>query len=168
MLRASRQLSSLSLHEVERAFSPGYAACIFDIEAPTCEPENAIVKSGKYSLKLTSSPTKGERTAEKRIRALIVPPIERLQGKELVFGIWIRTSQPEKVNVQIIDSWERYHGVNPRKRDEWELVTQRAVIPEDAKVVHFTVAVAHDGQSPTVCYADSPTLIIHEQLATAE
>ena len=137
------------------------------LEAPTCEPENGIVKSGKYSVKLTSSPTEGERSREKHMRALIVPPIERLRGKELVFGLWVHTSQPEKVKVQIIDSWQRYHGVNPRKRDEWELVTQRAVISEDAKVVCFTVAVAHDGQSPTVCYADSATLIIHEQLGTA-
>jgi hypothetical protein len=130
-------------------------------EAPKWERESKLVKFGKSSIKLTSSPADGGRT-QKHIITLTAPPIEELRGKEVSFGAWVHTAAPDRVTVQIIDSWKNYFGASPTKANEWQLVIRRAVIPGDAKQVSFAVTVSHDGKTPTVCHLDGAALVIHQ------
>jgi len=130
------------------------------LEAPRCDREDKRVKFGKFSLKLTSAP--GESNKSRRIRTLTAPPIEELRGKELSFGMWVYTSQPEKVKIQIIDSWKRYFDARPGKPNEWQLVTKRAVISQDAEHVQLALTLVDGGESPIECYVDGAALVIHE------
>ena len=124
------------------------------INAPTAEREETITKFGKYSLKLT-----GDTDKATHIQPDAQPDLADLKAKNVIFGTWVYTDEPEKVLVRIIDSWETYHDVSPSSPGQWELVTVRAEIPNDSTRVIFAIGLL-GSDPPAVCYVDGAALIV--------
>ena len=123
---------------------------------PVSKQDKTVVKLGKHSAKLTGSTE--ERTF---LRTMTAPPSRRLRGKEVVFGIWVYTSHPEKTDVRIIEDWKIYTVESATEANKWELLKVTRVIPKSSKIALVTVSLA-PSDPPVVCYVDGAVLLARD------
>ena len=80
-----------------------------------------------------------------------------MRGKEVTFGAWIYTSDPEKSAVSIVHDWSKYNSAKATLKNTWTLVKVTTTIPADAEFLHFAVTMEKSG-TPVVCYVDGADL----------
>lgn len=69
------------------------------------------------------------------MRTLELPPLDRLRGKEVVFGMWIKTPWPRNTFVQVVES-SAVTSAQPTLNNKWQLVLVKTRVPEDSTDLH--------------------------------
>ena len=99
-------------------------------QGPLWENERNTVKSGRSSLRLTTSRTQGHVLTDVRL------PASRFAGKTITFGSWVHSGIKDAAGVEILDFVETMHevssgGGHPGDR-RWHFVTVTRTIRPDA------------------------------------